>query len=291
MPAHIYIRTGDHEDSEKTNVAAALADEAYFALAHPKGVYPLMYYSHNLHFVAVENAFMGNYARSLDYARRAQQFVGPHVQDMNSLDVFYALPLQVMVRFHKWSDILAEPQPDQSHPMTLEVWHFARALADANTGKLDEARAELATFHALMPATAKIFLSAQGPHNGKVIPEIMADLAEANITAAQLQHEASVGYLRNAVLLEDSLEYDEPPDWIYPLREPLGAALLAAGKASEAESVFREDLKHNPRNPRSLFGLSESLKAQGKAAEAQAVQKQFEESWKNADTKIDLSDL
>jgi predicted Zn-dependent protease len=205
------------------------------------------------------------------------------------LDAFYALPLQIMVRFHRWNDILAVPQPDAAHPMTGGVWHFARALADANTGKLDQARSELATLRALAPAMAKISLSAQGPHNGEVIPQIMVHLIEAHITAAHLQHDAAIGHLRSAVSLEDSMDYNEPPDWLYPMREPLGAALLGEGKPAEAEGVFREDLKHNHRNPRSLFGLAESLKAQGKAAEAQTVQKQFEQAWKNADTKLDLS--
>jgi tetratricopeptide (TPR) repeat protein len=291
MPAHIYIRTGDHENGEKANVAAALADEAYFAIAHPKGTYPLMYYTHNLHFIAVENAFMGNYAGSLNYAKRTQEFVGPHVNDMDMLDAFYALPLQIMVRFHNWSDILAEPQPDAGHPMSTGVWHFARALADANTGKLDEARSELATLRVLEPGMAKISLSAQGPHNGEVIPQIMSHLVEAHIAAAQLQREAAIGHLRSAVSLEDSLDYNEPPDWLYPMREPLGAALLAAGKPAEAEGVFREDLKRNQRNPRSLFGLAESLKAQGKTADAQTVRKQFEKTWKGADTSVDLSAL
>ena len=289
MPAHIYIRIGDHENSEKTNLAAVRADEAYFAKAHPQGVYPLMYYTHNLHFIAVENAFMGNYARSVDYAKRSQQFVGPHVKEMDMLDAFYALPLQIMVRFHRWNDILAVPQPDAAHPMTGGVWHFARALADANTGKLDQARSELATLRALAPAMAKISLSAQGPHNGEVIPQIMVHLIEAHITAAHLQHDAAIGHLRSAVSLEDSMDYNEPSDWLYPMREPLGAALLGEGKPAEAEGVFREDLKHNQRNPRSLFGLAESLKAQGKAAEAQTVEKQFKQAWNNADTKLDLS--
>jgi tetratricopeptide (TPR) repeat protein len=291
MPAHIFIRTGDHEDGEKTNVAAARADEAYFAMAHPQGIYPLMYYTHNLHFIAVENAFMGNYAQSLDYARRVQQFVGPHVKEMDMLDAFYALPLLIMVRFHRWSDILSEPQPDADHPMSTGVWHFARALADSGTGKLDEAQSELGALRSLAPAMAKISIDPQGPRNSEVIPQIMGHLVEAHISAAQSQHDATIEHLRNAVLLEDSLDYDEPPDWFYPMREPLGAALLATGKPAEAEGVFREDLKHNQGNPRSLFGLAESLNAEGRTAEAQAVRKQFEQTWKNADVKLDLSAL
>ena len=291
MPAHIFIRTGDHEDGEKTNIAAARADEAYFAMAHPQGLYPLMYYTHNLHFIAVENAFMGNYARSLDYARRVQQFVEPHVKEMDMLDGFYSLPLLVMVRFHRWSDIFGEPQPDADHPLSIGVWHFARALADSSTGKPDEARSELAALQSLAPAMAKISIDPQGPRNSEIIPQIMAHLVEAHIAAVQLQRDTAIEHLRSAVLLEDSLDYDEPPDWFYPMREPLGAALLAAGKPVEAEGVFREDLKRNQHNPRSLFGLAESLDAEGRTAEARAARKQFAQTWKNADVKLDLSAL
>ena len=291
MPAHIFIRTGDHEDSEKTNVAAALADENYFATAHPQGLYPLMYYTHNLHFIAVENGFMGNYARSLDYAKRVQRYVKPHMKEMDMLDAFNALPLQVMVRFHRWSEILDEPELDADHAFTSGVWHFARGLAFANTGKIEQARSELAVLQGLAPAMAKISLSVQGPHNGEVLPQIMEHLVEAHIAAAQLQHDSAITHLQSAVSLEDSLDYNEPPDWLYPLREPLGAALLAAGKPAEAEGIFREDLKRNKRNPRSLFGLAESLKAQGKMSEATAARKQFEQGWKNADAKLDLAAL
>ena len=291
MPAHIYIRTGDHENSEKTNEAAARADEAYFAVAHPQGIYPMMYYTHNLHFIAVENAFMGNYAASLAAAKKVQEHVGPHVKEMNSLDAFNSLPLQIMVRFHRWSDILATPQPPASNPMTLGTWHFARALAAANTGKLDQARTELAALRSTTPAMSKISTNPQGPHDAESIPLIMAHLVEAHIARAQKQTAAEIQHLRSAVSLEDALDYNEPPDWLYPMREPLGAALLEAGRAAEAENVFREDLKSNPNNARSYFGLSESLKAQGKIAEADAAQQQFQQGWKKADTKLTTAEM
>jgi tetratricopeptide (TPR) repeat protein len=291
MPSHIFIRTGDHEDGEKTNVAAARADENYFATAHPQGPYPLMYYTHNLHFISVENALMGDYGRSLDYAKRVQQYVKPHLKEMDMLDAFYALPLQVMVRFHRWSEILEEREPDEGHAFTSGVWHFARGLAFANTGKLEQAQSELEALQGLTSAMAKISLSVQGPHNGEVLPQIMIQLVEAHIAEAQLQRDSALVHLQGAVSLEDSLDYNEPPDWFYPLREPLGATLLAAGKPAEAEAVFRADLKRNQRNPRSLFGLAESLKAQGKMSEAMAARKQFDHGWKNADAKLDLSAL
>ena len=291
MPAHIYIRTGDHEASEQINEAAARADETYFAAAHPQGIYPMMYYTHNIHFIAVENAFLGNYAASLAAAKKVQEYVGPHVNEMSMLDAFYALPLEIMVRFHRWSDILSVPQPEASFPISSAVWHFASALAAANTGNLDQARADLAALQSAAPEMNKIAIASTGTHNTEMISQIMAQLVEAHVARARKESGAVIDHLRNAVALQDSMDYDEPPDWIYPMREPLGAALLQANKAAEAESVFREDLKRNPNNPRSLFGLSESLKAQGKSAEAAKVRQHFEASWKKADTKLTLEEM
>ena len=291
MPAHIYIRTGNHEASEKTNEAAARADEAYFAVSPPQGLYPMMYYAHNLHFIAVENAFLGNYAASQAAARKVQQFVGLHVNEFGWLDAFYSLPLEIMVRFHAWNDILAEPQPDASFAISSGTWHFGQALAAANSGKLDKARAELVALQSVTPAMSKISTNPVGPHNAEVIPQIMMHLVEAHIARQENQNESAINHLRNAVALQDSLDYNEPPDWLYSMREPLGAALLQAGKPAEAESVFREDLKRNPNNARSFFGLAESLKAQGKISESDAEKRQFEKAWKKADAKLTLAEM
>jgi tetratricopeptide (TPR) repeat protein len=291
MPAHIFIRTGDHESSERTNVAAARADEAYFAVAHPQGIYPMMYYTHNLHFIAVENAFMGRYAGAIEGAKRVQANVAPHVKEMSMLDAFNAMPIQIMVRFHRWDEIVALPQPDASLPMSNGVWHFARALAYANGRKLDQARDELAALRELAPEMAKVSTNPRGLHNAEVIPQIMAHFVEARIANAGHESNAVIENLREAVSLEDSLDYNEPPDWLHPMREPLGAALLLAGKPAEAERVFRKDLKENARNPRSMFGLAESLKAQGKTEEAKAEEQQFKIAWRNADTKLAVPEL
>ncbi|MFY9530405.1 MAG: hypothetical protein WBC04_15360 [Candidatus Acidiferrales bacterium] len=291
MPAHIFIRTGDHESSAKANVAAARADEAYFKMVQPEGIYPMMYYTHNLHFIAVENAFMGNYEDSLAAAKRVQDHVAPHVKEEAMLDGFNPLPMHILVRFHRWREILTLAQPDAALPMSTGTWHFARAMAYANAGKLDEAKAELAALQNVAPEMAKIPTNPQGPHDAEVIPQIMGHLIEARMASSQHERDTAIQYLREAVSLEDSLDYNEPPDWLYPTREPLGGELLQAGKPAEAENVFREDLKKNARNPRSLFGLAESLKAQGKTSEARAVQQQFNLAWKNADTKLEVPDL
>jgi tetratricopeptide (TPR) repeat protein len=291
MPAHIFIRTGDHEASEKTNVAAARADEAYFQVAHPQGIYPMMYYTHNLHFIAVENAFMGRYASALNGANRVQANVAPHMKEMSALDFFNSLPIQVMVRFHRWDEIMALPEPDASLPMSSGAWHFARAMARAKEGNLDQAGSELAALRTFTPEMAKVSMDPQGLHNAETIPQIMTHFVEARIASAGHQTDLAIEKLREAVSFEDSLDYKEPPDWLYPMREPLGAALLQAGKPAEAELVFREDLKRNARNPRSMFGLAESLKAQGKTAKARATEQQFKVAWRNADTKLAIPDL
>jgi tetratricopeptide (TPR) repeat protein len=295
MPAHIYIRTGDHEDSERINEAAVQADQRYFAVAHPAGIYPMMYYTHNIHFIAVENAFMGNYAASLDAAKRAQKQAAPHLKEPGMLagmvDFYYSLPLQVMSRFHRWDEIMALPQPDAAQPVTTVAWHYARALAAVHSSKLDQARTELVAVRASAPAMAKVVINSQGPHNSEVIPQMMSEIVEANLAAAQHQSDSSIAHLQRAVSLEDTLDYNEPPDWPAPTRESLGAALLAAGKSADAEKVFREDLRRNARNPRSLFGLAEALQGEGKTAEAATVRRQFEQAWKTADTKLTLSDF
>lgn len=291
MPGHIYIRTGMHEVSASTNVAAAAADEAYIAETQPQGIYPMMYYTHNLHFIALENAMMGRYADSFAAAKRVQAHVGPHAKQMLMLDGFNPMPLQVMVRFRRWDDIMALPQPDAALPMSNGTWHYARGLALASRGKTAEAEAEVEAIRKLAPEMAKIPTNPQGPRNAGIIPQIAMHVVESRIAWAQGKKDAAIQHLREAVVLQDDMDYTEPPDWFYPTRESLGGELLQAGRAAEAEKVFRDDLQINPRNPRSLFGLMQALKAQGREHDAEWVGQQFEAAWKNADVKLRVEDL
>jgi tetratricopeptide (TPR) repeat protein len=291
MPAHIYIRTGMHDASAKTNVAAAAADEDYIAETQPQGIYPMMYYTHNLHFIAMENAMMGRYADSLAAAKRVQAHVGPHAKEMLMLDGFNPMPVEVMVRFRRWDEIMAVPQPDAALPMSNGVWHYARGLAFASRGKTAEAQAEVEAIRKLAPEMAKIPTNPQGPRNAGIIPQLAAHVVESRIAWAQGKKDAAIQHLREAVVLQDDMDYTEPPDWFYPTRESLGGELLQAGRAAEAEKVFRDDLQRNPRNPRSLFGLMRALKAQGREHDAEWVGQEFEAAWKNADVKLRVEDL
>jgi tetratricopeptide (TPR) repeat protein len=291
MPAHIYIRTGDYEAALKTNQKAALADQAYLQATGAGGIYSMMYYSHNLHFIAMAAAMNGNYLESRRGAQMLAANVGPHVKDMPPLEGFMTVPLAVEVRFHKWNEILKAPQPDPAMHTANVFWHFARGLALAGTGKLDEAEAEhkIVTEAEEKTSPDAIF---QMPINNKTkdILKIAENVLGARISYEKNDMDATVNQLHAAVAAQDSLKYDEPQDWFYPVRETLGAVLLKIGDYAGAEEVFRADLERNPRNPRSLFGLEEALKAQDKTYDAGFVRKQFEANWKGA-TRPKVDDL
>jgi tetratricopeptide (TPR) repeat protein len=281
MPAHIYIRTGDYQAALQTNQKAALADQTYIKAGAAPGIYSMMYYSHNLHFIAMAAAMNGNYIESRRGAQLLAANVGPHVKEMPPLGGFMTVPLAVEVRFHKWNEILKTPQPDPDMQTATMFWHFARGLALAATGKLDEAEAEhkiVADAEEKTPPAA-IF---QMPINNKTkdILKIAENVLGAKISLAKNDMDATVNQLRTAVATQDLLKYDEPEDWFYPVRENLGAALLKIGDYAGAEEVFRADLARHPRNPRSLFGLEQALKAMDKAYDAGFVRKQFDANWK-----------
>ena len=283
MPAHIYIRTGDYEAALKTNQKAALADQAYIKGGTAEGMYPMMYYSHNLHFIAMAAAMNGNYLESRRGAQLLAANVGPHVKEVPPLEGFMTVPLAVEVRFHKWSEILKAPQPDAAMKTATVFWHFARGLALAGTGKLDEAEAEHKIVGDAQENTSPDAIF-QMPINNKTkdILKIAENVLGAKISLAKNDMDATVNQLRAAVAVQDGLKYDEPQDWFYPVRESLGAVLLKIGDYAGAEEVFRADLERNPRNPRSLFGLEQALKAQDRNYDAGFVRKQFDANWKGA---------
>src|SRR5712671_4136944 len=283
MPAHIYIRTGDYEAALKTNQKAAQADQVYLAASGAQGIYPMMYYSHNLHFIAMAAAMNGNYAESKRGAQMLVANVGPHVKEMPGLGGFMTVPLAVELRFHKWNEILKMPQPAESMQTAKIFWHFSRGLDLAATGKTEEAEAEHKIVAEAEEKTSEEALF-QMPINNKTkdILKIAENVLGAKISLTKNDMDATVSQLRTAVAIQDSLKYDEPQDWFYPVRESLGAVLLKIGDDAGAEDVFRADLQRNPRNPRSLFGLEQALKAQDKAYDAGFVKKQFDASWKGA---------
>ena len=292
MPAHIYIRTGDYEAAVKTNQQAAAVDRAYIKATGAQGIYPMMYYSHNLHFIAMCAAMNGNYAESRKNAELLAANVGPHVKEMPPLEGFMTIPLAVEMRFHHWDEILKMPQPDPAMKAATGFWHFGRGMALAGTGKVNEAEAEYKIVSDIEAATPPDMIF-QMPINNKTkdIMKIAKDVLGAQVAVAKKDNAGAIVMLREAVAIQDTLKYGEPPDWFFPVRESLGAVLLMTGDAAGAEKVFRADLDRNPRNPRSLFGLHQTLLQQKREYDAGFIQKQFDASWKGGAATLKLEDL
>jgi tetratricopeptide (TPR) repeat protein len=291
MPAHVYIRTGDFESAARTNYVAAKADEDYMQASGVQGIYPMMYYSHNLHFIAIASSMSGRYEDSIAAADKLAAHVAPAVKDMPPLEGFMTVPIGVRVRFHRWDDILAMAAPDPAMQTMTLYSHFARGMAFAAKGKVPEANAELKIVDEAQRKTPPdLVFAAPVENKTKDILAIARDVLAARIAAARNDISGATSFLQSAVAVQDTLKYNEPPDWIWPVREALGAALLSQGKNDEAEKVFRADLDRNPRNPRSLFGLSESLKRQKRDYDAQFVDKQLADTWKGA-SPLKLEDL
>ena len=292
MPAHVYIRTGDYAEAVKTNEEAAAVDRAYIKASGAHGIYPMMYYSHNLHFIAMCSAMDGNYAEAKENARMLAAHVGPHVKEMPPLEGFMTIPMAVEIRFHRWDQILAMPQPDPAMKITTVFWHFGRGMALAGTGKIGEAEAVYKIVSDAEAATPPDVIFAMPINNkAKDIMKIAENVLGAQVALAKKDNASAMAMLRTAVSIQDTLKYGEPPDWFFPVRESLGAVVLMNGDAAGAEKVFRDDLDRNPRNPRSLFGLHQALKAQGRDYDAGFVQDQFRNSWKGSQAELKVEDL
>ncbi len=285
MPSHIYARVGDHAASARANQDAAAVDRQYIEKFQVRGVYPMMYYNHNLHFLAVSHLMQGRYADAKKAADQLAAHVGPHVHDMPMLEFFLPTPTLVQLRFQRWNEILASPAPDAKQRITRSIWHFARGSAYAGRGEVKSAEKELAEFEKVQQV-----IPADAPYGDRnrarqilAIPNV---ILKARIALGRKDSAAAIALLENAVAAEDELNYIEPADWYLPCREVLGAVLLREKRFRDAEKTFRADLKRARRNPRSLFGLMEALTAQGKIHAALMVEQEFRSAWKNADEKV-----
>lgn len=285
MPAHIYIRTGQYAKSAKSNADAAAVDEKYFkATGSDTGLYAAMYYGHNLQFESAAAMFAGNFAQARNAARRTVALADPIADQMVMIEPFAAQELAVLVRFGQWEHILDVKAPAPTRTVQTSLYHFARGAALAAKGQVAEAEIEL---KALKDAAATIPRDAMvGPANAAVdvIFVAVTDLT-ARVAEAKGEVPAAIKAFTEAVAAEDHLGYNEPPDWLIPERERLGALLLKAGKFADAEKVFRADLQKNVDNPRSLFGLYRSLAGQRKYA-AQETKTAFDKAWAGADVSL-----
>ena len=289
MPSHIYIRTGDYGEAAQSNIDAIAADREYITKTGAQGLYTMMYYNHNIHFLASASAVKGRYADSIKAARELEANVSPHLKAMPMLEMFRPYPIVAQVRFGRWDDLLKEPKPDEALKITTGYWHYARGSAYTAKGQAANADAELKA----LQAVAKTIPEDAPLGNSLAVGVLkVAELALAGrIAFARGDKQAAFNFLNQAAVAEDATGYNEPADWDLPVREVLGGLLLGSGDYVAAEKAFRDELKKHPRNGRALFGLAESLKRQGNNTSAQMVWREFEEAWKDADTKLTVESL
>src|SRR5262249_37110695 len=211
------------------------------------------------------------------------------VEEMGGLQSFLTVQTTVEVRFSHWEAILKIPPPDANLKIASAMWHFGRGMAFAATKQIPEAQTEqqaVAEIAANVSPGESFSMSSRS--GARDILGVASHVLNAKIAMAANDKQQAIAQLREAVAVQDSLLYSEPPTWFYPVRESLGAALFIDGQVSAAEKTFREDLRHNPRNPRSLFGLLQTLRFSGKSYDAGFVQTQLSTSWKGDLRQLDL---
>jgi tetratricopeptide (TPR) repeat protein len=285
MPAHVYMRVGRYDLAVQHNQHAAAEDAAFIERRHPAGPYPMIYTPHNYHFLWSALTMMGREKEAIAAARQVESHVPVEmVRQIPPLEYFTPTLLYALARFGRWDDVLAQPRPEAELRYTTGMWHYTRGLAYSAKGKTADARGELDSLEAIIAATPADAMANLNPV--KSLLSIAERHLAADLAARAGRTDAAVKLLREAVALEDDLTYDEPPAWYYPMRQALGNALLAAGRAREAEEMFRADLKHNRENGWSLHGLAAALANQGRKKEAAAIADRFNAVWAEADYRL-----
>jgi tetratricopeptide (TPR) repeat protein len=288
MPAHIYIRTGRYHDAAAANLAATNADRKYIAERHPTGVYPMMYYPHNIHFLWESYLMEGNRKGATRAARELAIAVPvASVKEMPEAEFLLPVPYFTEARFAQWDAALKEPAPAPELAYTTGMWHYARGLAFAAQGRADAAAQEQTALDGIAAAMppGRMFET----NSAKSLLALASAILAGERAARAGEGDNAIAGLKRAVALQDALGYAEPPAWYYPVRETLGYEMLAQGKPDQAEAVFREDLRRNPQNGWSLAGLARSLRARGQTQQAAAAEANFRKAWAYADVKPDVA--
>jgi tetratricopeptide (TPR) repeat protein len=289
MPSHIYWRVGRYTDAVAVNTAAVKADETYFKTAQPSPIYLGLYHPHNIDFIWQSASMQGRSADTLGAARQLASKAPPEmIKQMPDMETVPLAPLVALLRFGRWDEALAHPAPPRDWAYTRGVWHYARGVAFSAKGQAGEARRELTELESILQSvpperTVAFFFRA------KNMLQLAANVLAGEIAAKGGDTATAERLLRAAVAEQDTHWFTEPPPWYYPVRQSLGAVLLQAGRPADAEKVYREDLARNPGNGWSLFGLTQSLRAQGKTAEAAQAETSFRRAWARADVTLTAS--
>lgn len=292
MPSHIYINTGDYHAGTLSNIHAVAVDSSYSTACHAQGAYPLGYYPHNYHFLTATATLEGNAALAWKAAKKLQQHTAEDIMRLpgwGTLQHYYTIPYYVAVKFSMWDTILSIPLPAEDLLYPRAVWHYARGMAFLGKNRIANAQKELGDLKVLAADTSLQHLTVWDINTTADLVRIAVKVLSAGIAAKQHHPDTAVSLLKEAVAIEDDLNYNEPPDWFFSVRHYLGAIFLDAGKYSDAESVYRQDLQVWKKNGWALIGLYHALIAQKKNDEAKKVKAAYDEAWRFADVAITSS--
>lgn len=290
MPAHIYIRTGDYHEGSLSNWQAVKVDSLYLMGNHAQGAFPLNYFPHNYHLLVATATMEGNYQWAMLSARKVAENTNKKLladPAWATLQHYYTIPYYVAIKFAKWDELLRMCQTDTvklKYPTAIR--HYARGMALAGKHQLPQAQLELQQLEKLTTDADIATLKIGGLNPMRSLLDIARRVLKAELLAQQGDVDASIHLLREAVVLEDALTYQEPPDWFFSVRHNLGALLLKANRNREAEAVFAADLAVYPRNGWALAGLHEAQLKQGLTAKAQQTQVLLAKAWQCADTDV-----
>lgn len=290
MPSHVYLRTGEYHKGVLINEIAADADSSYIAQCKVQGAYPLVYYPHNIHFLAACAFLEGNSRKAMDAAWAiARKSNRDFMHQFGAIQHYSIIPYYMLVQLGRWNEIMTLPEPSDSLLYPKAIWHYARGMAYAAKGSTDKAKAALEAINTIA-ANEEVQKVTIWEMN-KVIDliHIASYTLEGEILAKNKQYDQAITSLKKAVEMEDALMYQEPPDWFFSVRLSLGHWLVEAKRFAEAEQVYRDDLLTFPANGWALKGLHNSLKGQAKNAEASAVAAEFTKAWKWADVRLKSS--
>ncbi|ELR68541.1 hypothetical protein C900_00282 [Fulvivirga imtechensis AK7] len=290
MPSHTYIRTGDYHLGTLANEKAAEVDSLYLLSCQVQGLYPLALYPHNIHFLTACAALEGSGAKAIEASFSLASKVDKEVmkqKEWSGLQHFTTIPYNVLVKFAQWEKVLQLPEPELLYPKA--IWHYARGMAFSNLDKPVQAKSELERLEIISQNDELKEITVWDINSVDQLVRIADNVLQAEILRKAGSFGEAEQLLLAAVALEDSLNYQEPPDWFFSVRHVLGDLYMETLAYEKAESVYRDDLRTFKKNGYALNGLYHSLNKQGKADEAIEVKLQFEEAWQYADTPLKYS--
>ena len=289
MPSHTYIRTGNYHEGTIANEQAVEVDSLYIVTCNAQGMYPMVYYPHNIHFLAACAALEGQGEKAINASYMISRNINQALMEepeLSTLQHYWIIPLYVLVKFAQWDPILAYEEPKESLLYPRAIWHYARGMALSGKGDPEKGLQELMALKELAADTLARQLRIWDINSVGDLMDIATRVLESKLLLASGNSARAIKLLEEAVEIEDQLQYQEPPDWFFSVRHELGAAMLSGKKYSLAESIYKQDLALFPKNGWALNGLKESLAAQNKKEELVEIERQFKQAWEWADVAL-----